>query len=117
MNFPHYTRRHWLQKSGAGLGGLGLASLLADEGLLGTDDPLAPKKGHFGGKAKSVIWLFINGGPSQVDTWDYKPELEKMDGKELEGFDKNTGFFANAVGPLMKSPFEFTPRGECGKMV
>ncbi|HBE96981.1 MAG TPA: DUF1501 domain-containing protein [Verrucomicrobiales bacterium] len=117
MNFPHYTRRHWLQKSGAGLGGLGLASLLADEGLLGTDDPLAPKKGHFGGKAKSVIWLFINGGPSQVDTWDYKPELEKMDGKELQGFDKNTGFFSNAVGPLMKSPFEFTPRGECGKMV
>ena len=117
MNFPHYTRRHWLQKSGAGLGGLGLASLLADEGLLVTDDPLAPKKGHFGGKAKSVIWLFINGGPSQVDTWDYKPELEKMDGKELQGFDKNTGFFSNAVGPLMKSPFEFTPRGECGKMV
>jgi hypothetical protein len=40
-----------------------------------------------------------------------------MDGKELKGFDKNTGFFANAVGPLMKSPFEFTPRGQCGKMV
>jgi hypothetical protein len=52
-----------------------------------------------------------------VDTWDYKPELEKMDGKELKGFDKNTGFFANSVGPLMKSPFEFTPRGQCGKMV
>ena len=52
-----------------------------------------------------------------MDTWDYKPELEKMDGKELKGFDKNTGFFANAVGPLMKSPFEFTPRGQCGKMV
>ena len=48
-----------------------------------------------------------------MDTWDYKPELEKMDGKELKGFDKNTGFFANAVGPLMKSPFEFTPRGQC----
>ncbi|MDB4391603.1 DUF1501 domain-containing protein, partial [Akkermansiaceae bacterium] len=112
-----YTRRDWLQKAGAGFGGLGLASLLADEGLLGTNDPLAPKVAHFPGKAKSVIWLFINGGPSQVDTWDYKPELEKMDGKELKGFDKNTGFFANAVGPLMKSPFEFTPRGQCGKMV
>ena len=73
-----YTRRHWLQKAGAGFGGLGLASLLADEGLLGTSDPLAPKIAHFPGKAKSVIWLFINGGPSQVDTWDYKPELEKM---------------------------------------
>ena len=112
-----YTRRDWLQKAGAGFGGLGLVSLLADEGLLGTSDPLAPKIAHFPGKAKSVIWLFINGGPSQVDTWDYKPELEKLDGKELKGFDKNTGFFANSVGPLMKSPFEFTPRGECGKMI
>ncbi len=64
-----------------------------------------------------MIWLFINGGPSHVDTWDYKPELEKVDGQELEGFDKQTGFFANSVGPLMKSPFEFTPRGQCGKMV
>ncbi|MDB4658193.1 DUF1501 domain-containing protein, partial [bacterium] len=54
-----YTRRDWLQKAGAGFGGLGLASLLADEGLLGTKDPLAPKIAHFPGKAKSVIWLFI----------------------------------------------------------
>jgi len=118
-NLPPFSRRHLLQRAGAGIGGLGLASLLADEGLLAAEgsDPLAPKRGHFDGKAQSVIWLFINGGPSHVDTWDYKPELEKMDGRELEGFDKNTGFFANAVGPLMKSPFEFSPRGECGKMV
>ena len=47
-----YTRRDWLQKAGAGFGGLGLASLLADEGLLGTSDPLAPKIAHFPGKAK-----------------------------------------------------------------
>lgn len=114
-----YTRRKLLQTAGAGLGSLGLTALLAQEGLLGSEvaDPLAPKKAHFDGKAKAVIWLFINGGPSQVDTWDYKPQLEKMDGKELEGFDKETGFFANSVGPLMKSPFRFTPRGECGKMV
>ena len=59
----------------------------------------------------------MNGGPSQVDTWDYKPALEKMDGKTMEGFDRFTGFFANAVGGLMKSPFEFTRRGECGKPV
>ncbi len=113
------SRRRLLQRAGAGFGSLGLAGLLAEEGLLADDlaDPLAPKRAHFDGKAKSVIWLFINGGPSHVDTWDHKPELEKMDGKELEGFDKETGFFANAVGPLMKSPFEFTPRGECGKMV
>ena len=66
---------------------------------------------------KRVIWLFINGGPSHVDTWDYKPELEKSDGKELEGFDRFTGFFANSVGPLMKSPFKFQQHGECGKWV
>ena len=47
----------------------------------------------------------MNGGPSQVDTWDYKPELEKRDGQELAGFDKNTGFFTDQVGPIMKSPF------------
>ena len=50
----------------------------------------------------------MNGGPSQVDTWDYKPELEKHDGQELEGFDKNTGFFTGNVGPIMKSPFQFS---------
>ncbi len=114
-----FNRRDLLRTAGAGLGSLGLTTLLSDEGLLAANatDPLAPKRPHFDGKAKAVIWLFINGGPSQVDTWDYKPELEKMDGKELAGFDKQTGFFSSAVGPLMKSPFEFTPRGECGKMV
>jgi hypothetical protein len=114
-----FSRRDLLQRAGAGFGSVGLASMLAQEGLLAKDasDPLAPKKAHFDGKAKSVIWLFINGGPSQVDTWDYKPELAKVDGQELEGFDKETGFFSKSVGPLMKSPFEFTPRGECGKMV
>lgn len=113
------NRRQLLQRAGAGFGAVGLTSLLAEEGLLAAEstDPLAAKQSHFAGKAKNVIWLFINGGPSQVDTWDYKPELERMDGKELEGFDKNTGFFANAVGPLMKSPFKFSPRGDCGKMV
>ena len=79
-----------------------------------TLNPLAPKAGHFPAKAKSVIWLFMNGGPSQVDTWDYKPELDKRDGKELEGFDKNTGFFTGQVGPLMKSPFKFAQHGQCG---
>jgi len=119
MNPNAFSRRQLLQTAGAGFGSLGLAGLLAEEGLLAAEsaDPLAPKNPHFNGKAKAVIWLFINGGPSQVDTWDYKPELIKQDGKELEGFDKKTGFFANAVGPLMKSPFEFTPRGQCGKMV
>ncbi|MFT5470629.1 MAG: hypothetical protein ACI8UO_005759 [Verrucomicrobiales bacterium] len=117
-NDPQISRRSLLHRAGGGFGSVALSSLLAQEGMLAAAaDPLAARKPHFDAKAKSVIWLFINGGPSHVDTWDYKPELEKMDGKELDGFDKQTGFFANAVGPLMKSPFEFTPRGECGKMV
>ena len=111
------NRRSMLSSCGMGLGSLGLTSLLHDEKLLGSTNPLAPKRSHFAGRAKSVIWIFVNGGPSHVDTWDYKPALEKMHGKTFEGFDRFTGFFANAVGGLMKSPFEFTPRGQCGKMV
>ena len=111
------NRRSMLSRCGMGLGALGLTSLLHDEKLLGAANPLAPKQSHFPGRAKSVIWIFVNGGPSHVDTWDYKPALEKMDGKTFEGFDRFTGFFANAVGGLMKSPFQFTPRGQCGKMV
>jgi len=95
---PHATfcsRRDFLQRTGSGAGLLGLATLLGDSGLLGSSahaaagaiNPLAPKESHFPAKAKSVIWLFMNGGPSQVDTWDYKPELMKRDGQELKGFD------------------------------
>ncbi|OWK39742.1 DUF1501 domain-containing protein [Fimbriiglobus ruber] len=119
--FP--TRRQLLARCGAGFGTLALADLLARQGLLASDDttkslnPLAPKKPHFPGKAKAVVWIFVNGGPSQVDTWDYKPELAKQDGKALPGMDKNTGFFINDVGPLMKSPFEFKQYGQSGKWV
>jgi hypothetical protein len=59
----------------------------------------------------------MNGGQSQVDTWDYKPGLVKADGQKLEGFDKNTGFFSNDVGPLMKSPFKFGRHGRSGTWV
>ncbi|HBU59763.1 MAG TPA: DUF1501 domain-containing protein [Verrucomicrobiales bacterium] len=111
------NRRTMLQRCGMGVGSLGLASLLQQEGLTAGPSPLAARKPHFKTKAKSVIWLFINGGPSQVDTWDYKPELAKRDGQELKGFDKFTGFFSNAVGGLMKSPFEFKQYGQCGKHV
>lgn len=124
---PLWNRRRWLGHCGAGAGLLGLATLLNEEGYLpcaaeaATNvpprNPLAPKPSHFPGQAKSVIWLFINGGPSHVDTWDYKPELAKRDGQDLPGFDKFTGFFANAVGGLMKSPFQFAQHGESGKWV
>jgi hypothetical protein len=126
-----FSRRQLLSRAGCGFGLIGLAGLLADEGLLSAAtsgdlgsrllNPLAPQPAHFPAKATRVIWLFINGGPSHVDTWDFKPGLGKWDGKSIREFDpefKNTtGFFKDAVGNLMKSPFEFTPRGECGKLV
>jgi hypothetical protein len=108
------SRRTFLARAGGGLGALALAELLV--GAAETN-PLAAKSSHFPAKAKSVIWLFMNGGPSHVDTWDYKPELVKRDGQELPNFDKNTGFFTGQVGPLMKSPFKFSQHGRCGKWV
>jgi hypothetical protein len=120
------TNKEW-----GSIGLLGLAGLLHDEGLLDSRvaaneagrsfHRMAPRLPHFQASAKSVIWVFVNGGPSHVDTWDYKPELAKWDGKSMREFDpefKNTtDFFKDQVGGLMKSPFEFTPRGQCGKMV
>ena len=112
-----HNRRDFLARAGNGLGLLALSSLLADEARGEAVDPLAPKPPHFPAKAKSVIWLFMNGGPSHVDTWDYKPELAKRDGQALPGFDKNTGFFTEQVGPLLKSPFKFTQHGQTGTWV
>jgi hypothetical protein len=115
------TRRDLLRRAGNGCGLLGLTALLHQQGWasvpLDLRQPQAPRAPHFPAKARAVIWLFLNGGPSQVDTWDYKPGLAKRDGKELEGFDKNTGFFTNQVGPIMKSPFRFAQHGESGSWV
>ena len=114
------SRRELLRRAGCGAGLLGLAGLLRDERLLGgesTSDPLLARPAPRRARAHSVIWLFMNGGPSQVDTWDYKPELIRSDGKELEGFDRKTGFFADSVGPLMKSPFSWAQYGESGTWV
>lgn len=114
-------RRELLRRCGGGAGLLGLAALLRDERLLGSPataiNPMTARPPQFPGRARSVIWLFMNGGPSQVDTWDYKPELNRRDGQELEGFDKNTGFFTGNVGPLMKSPFGWAQHGESGTWV
>ncbi|HEY3967053.1 MAG TPA: DUF1501 domain-containing protein [Planctomycetaceae bacterium] len=122
---PAYaSRREFLQRAGSGAGLLALAGLMQRAGCLAPAaaadkyvNPLAPRPAHFPAEAKSVIWLFMNGGPSHVDTWDYKPELEKRDGKELDGFDKNTGFFTDQVGPVMKSPFQFAQHGQSGTWV
>lgn len=112
------SRRAFLKGTGSGFGLMALSSLLAESaGGAQVVNPLAARPGHFASTAKSVIWLFMNGGQSQVDTWDYKPELERQDGKELKGFDKNTGFFTDQVGPLMRSPFKFEKKGKSGTWV
>jgi hypothetical protein len=115
QNTP-FSRRELLVRAGGGCGALALSCLLS-EASPAVAGPLAVKAPHFPAKARSVIWLFMNGGPSQVDTWDYKPELAKRDGQKLEGFDKNTGFFTDQVGPVMKSPFAFAQHGQTGTWV
>ncbi|MEZ6141716.1 MAG: DUF1501 domain-containing protein [Zavarzinella sp.] len=99
-----------LAKTGTGLGMLGLASVLADEAQAGTN-PLAEKRTHFPARAKHVIHLFMNGGPSQVDTFDPKPELEKYHGKKPPASDKKT---ERRTGGLMKSPYQFKKSGKSG---
>ena len=119
------SRRDFLTRVGGGFGMIGLAGLLAQESSAqqpawsapDPSRPLASRAGHHASKATNIIWLFINGGPSHVDTWDYKPELERRDGRELVGFDQNTGFFRDQVGPIMRSPFRFRQHGQCGKYV
>ena len=115
------SRRQLLKHAGGGLGLLALQSLLQREQTTlaapAGNNPLNARPPHFATPAKSVIWLFMNGGPSQVDTWDYKPELAKRDGQAIKGFDKNTGFFTGAVGPVMKSPFAFAQHGQSGTWV
>src|SRR5205823_12084480 len=81
------SRREWLTEAGTGLGMLGLAGVLADAGLLSAAspvvNPLAPRKPHFPARAKHVIHIYLNGGPSQLDTFDPKPLLQKYGGKKL----------------------------------
>ena len=112
-------RRRFLQQAGLGFGSLALASMLHQETnaapSLGSD-PLALRSPHFPAQVKSIIWMFMTGGPSQVDTWDYKPELQKRDGQDLAGSDPKTGFFTTS-GKCLKSPFEWKQHGESGSWV
>jgi hypothetical protein len=107
------TRREFLWRFGGGLGGVALAQLLAEAGALGATGGL-----HHPAKVKRVVQLFMNGGVSQPDTFDYKPELERRHGKP---FDPGTGEKVEGVtsvpGHVMKSPFPFKQHGECGRWV
>lgn len=108
---PVLSRRDMLRTSAAGFGSLALASLLSDDARA-TRPAAAP---HFEPKAKQVIFLFMHGGPSQVDTFDYKPLLTRDHGKPVP-FPKPR-VQSGATGNLLKSPWEFKQYGQCGSWV
>ncbi|MFN5586880.1 MAG: DUF1501 domain-containing protein [Planctomyces sp.] len=109
-----YSRRDLLQRFGTGLGALGLAGLLAPQCAAGAESaggPLSPKQPMFPARAKRVIHLFMNGGPSQVDTFDPKTALDKYHGQRPSGADLKT---ERRTGGLLKSPFKFSKHGQSG---
>ncbi|QDU13771.1 hypothetical protein CA11_15570 [Gimesia maris] len=107
------TRREMLQRSSAGFGSLALAALFGNEGRAASKKP--EQSPHFTPKAKRVIFLFMHGGPSHMDTFDYKPQLQKDSGKPLP-FDKPQVFSAE-TGNLLGSPWKFKQHGESGAWV
>ena len=108
------TRRHMLQSTGTGLGLLGLVGILQDNNLLHAadrTDPLAPRLPHFKPKARRLIHIYLNGGPSQVDTFDPKPALTKYAGKPLPSANLST---ERNTGVALPSPFKFEKYGQSG---
>ena len=125
-----WSRRDFLFQAGGGISGVALAHLLNQQGLLAAEtsaacqakplgnNPYALKPPHFKPRAKAVISLFMSGGPSAVDLWDYKPGLTKWAGQPLD--EKMVGDIhvrQGNPGPLMPSPFEFKRFGQSGKLV
>lgn len=115
-------RRRFLTDAATGLGSVAIASLLHADRLLANPSPVidparpfAPRETHFPAKAKNVIVVFCAGAVSQLETWDYKPELIKFDGQPLPGGPEVT--FQGPAGNLARPQYEFRPRGESGKMV
>jgi hypothetical protein len=116
---PGLSRRDLLTRLAGGFGAIGLSTVLADAGLLAAEasaaknNPLAPKAPHYPPRAKRLIFLFMNGGPSHVDTFDPKPVLNCRSGEplpeSLAGLSKR-----RKKGNLMGSPFAAAPRGESG---
>jgi len=111
--FHPLSRREMLLRCANGFGAAALVALLQSEGrAAATGDPLAPRKPHFAAKAKSVIFLFMDGGPSQVDTFDPKPLLEKYHGKPFPAKVEPTQF--NNIGKTLASPWKFNKYGKSG---
>jgi len=111
------SRRRFLSESGLGFGALALASLLGRDAAANTSTGAAASAlPHHPPRAKRVIWLFMTGAPSQVDTWDYKPELQARSGEPLPGADQQVGFFQTS-GKCLASPFKWAQHGQSGTWV
>ncbi len=107
------SRREALQRSACGFGSLALAALGANH-LPAAESPLAAKQPHFPARAKRVIFLYMDGGPSQVDTFDYKPELQKSNGNKIPFEQPANGKTGNNDSVLFASPWKFQQHGESG---
>ena len=108
-----WSRRRLLESAGCGFGGLALNSLFAAEASAGTN-PLAPALPHAAARAKSIIFIFAYGGPSQVDLLDPKPALDKWHEKSIPVFRKEDAFNKTTKPTAMRSPYRFDRRGESG---
>lgn len=132
VSCPWCSRRDFLRGLGGGFGALALTALagLEARGASSTSidldpiNPFAPRLPHFPAKAKSVIFLFMVGGPSQVDTFDYKPELQKLNGQPVPASikdalknSKHANVFEGCKDELMASPFKFAQHGASGMWV
>ncbi len=125
-NFCHRTRREFLWQTGAGFTGLALSGLLgpdffaqqavAADGASKFANPLAPKSPHFEGKAKSVIFLYMYGGPSQIDTFEYKPAMKGRDNQTVDVKTFGRGGRKNQ-GRIVEPRWNFKQYGQCGKYV
>src|SRR5438105_8077784 len=113
------TRRDILARAGHGFGAIALGSLLSRPAQAKPRiNPLAAKPPNFAPKAKSVIFLFMVGGPSHIDTFDPKPALKKFEGQKLpESYGKVPSQFTSGDTPLLSSPWKFSRHGQCGMEV
>ena len=123
MPFPGRSRREFLSRFGLGFGGIALADLMSRQAAMGNEGEggILPAT-HFPAKAKRVIYLFMSGGPSQMDTFDHKPLLNEIHGEQLPDSVRQgqrlTGMSGNQTSlPLAGSPFAFSRHGECGAWV
>lgn len=115
---PLRDRRSFLRSAGGGIGMMALQSLLSSEAVAGNNTGGTAKQPHFPPRAKRMIWLFMHGGPSQVDLFDYKPELIRYAGQPLpESFGEVMTRRKVATNPLLAPIKPFRPRGQSGLMI